>query len=173
MLASGVAGAVAVPFARRVSATAAPLERWIELMNTHTNETVSVAYRNREGYISAALARLDHVLRDHRSGEQYEMDRGLFDLLADLADAARQEPRYQIISGYRSPDTNAKLAARSRGVSPRSLHVQGRAIDVRLTGFATAELRDLALAMKRGGVGYYERSDFVHLDTGRVRAWSG
>jgi uncharacterized protein YcbK (DUF882 family) len=168
-----ISATAASAFALPAHTTPRAGERWIELMNTHTNETVSVAYRNPDGYVPQALAQLDHVLRDHRSGEERDMDRGLFDLLADLADAARHEPRYQIISGYRSPDTNAKLAARSQGVSPRSLHVQGRAIDVRLTGFPTAELRDLALAMKRGGVGYYERLDFVHLDTGRVRAWSG
>jgi uncharacterized protein YcbK (DUF882 family) len=167
---------VLVPVVRIAVARAAiqtPGERWIELKNTHTSEIVNVAYRNAEGLVPTALAQLDHVLRDHRSGEQREMDRALFDLLADLAAAAGREPRYEVISGYRSPQTNASLAARSSGVSTRSLHVQGRAIDVRLTGFATSTLRDLALAMKRGGVGYYSRSDFVHLDTGRVRKWTG
>jgi uncharacterized protein YcbK (DUF882 family) len=148
-------------------------ERWIELLNTHTNEIVNVAYRNADGLVPAALKQLDYVLRDHRSDEQREMDRALFDLLADLAEAAGHEPRYEVISGYRSAETNAKLATGSPGVSTRSLHVEGRAIDVRHTGVPTGRLRDLALAMKRGGVGYYARSDFVHLDTGRVRKWTG
>ncbi|MGH8285638.1 MAG: YcbK family protein [Steroidobacteraceae bacterium] len=171
MLAAAASSAAALPLAEL--SRAAARERWIELMNTHTNEVVSVAYRNEDGFVPEALARLDHVLRDHRSGEQREMDRALFDLLVDLAAAAQREPRYEIISGYRSPATNAKLAAQGSGVSARSLHIQGRAIDVRLVGFSTAELRDLALAMKRGGVGYYARPNFVHLDTGRVRRWVG
>jgi uncharacterized protein YcbK (DUF882 family) len=138
----------------------------LELTNTHTNEVVRVP--------RDTFAQFDHVLRDHRTGEQFAMDRALYDLLVDLAAAAGREPRYEIISGYRSPTTNAKLASRpGSGVSSRSLHMQGRAIDVRLKGYPTAKLRDLALAMKRGGVGYYPRSDFVHLDTGRVRSWAG
>jgi uncharacterized protein YcbK (DUF882 family) len=138
----------------------------LELTNTHTNEVAKVT--------RGELSQFDHILRDHRTGEALEMDRALYDLLVDLAAAAGREPRYEIISGYRSPATNAKLAARpGSGVSSRSLHMLGRAIDVRLTGYPTAKLRDLALAMKRGGVGYYPSSDFVHLDTGRVRSWAG
>jgi uncharacterized protein YcbK (DUF882 family) len=165
--------AATLPFARRAMAAAATGERWIELRNTHTNEILSVTYRDASGFFPQALAQLDHVLRDHRSGEHHTMDRALYDLLTDLAAAANREARFDIISGYRSPATNASLAAKSRGVSSRSLHVEGRAIDVRLSGFPTADLRELALAMKRGGVGYYARSDFVHLDTGRVRWWVG
>jgi uncharacterized protein YcbK (DUF882 family) len=138
----------------------------LELTNTHTNEVVRVT--------RDTFAQFDHVLRDHRTGEQFTIDRALYDLLVDLAAAAGREPQYEIISGYRSPQTNAKLASRpGSGVSSRSLHMQGRAIDVRLKDFPTAKLRDLALAMKRGGVGYYPTSDFVHLDTGRVRSWAG
>ena len=138
----------------------------LELTNTHTNEVVRVT--------ADTFAQFDHVLRDHRTGEQFTIDRALFYLLVDLAAAAGREPRYEIISGYRSPETNAKLASRpGSGVSTRSLHMQGRAIDVRLKDFPTGKLRDLALAMKRGGVGYYPSSDFVHLDTGRVRSWAG
>ncbi len=138
----------------------------LELTNTHTNEVASVT--------RDTFAQFDHVLRDHRTGEQFTMDRALYDLLIDLAAAAGREPHYEIISGFRSPATNAKLASRpGSGVSSNSLHMQGRAIDVRLKGYPTAKLRDLALAMKRGGVGYYPSSDFVHLDTGRIRSWTG
>jgi uncharacterized protein YcbK (DUF882 family) len=98
---------------------------------------------------------------------------GLFDLLHELAAAAAREPRFEIISGYRSAATNAMLASASAGVSSNSLHMQGRAIDVRLTGYPTEKLRDLALARRTGGVGYYATSDFVHLDLGAVRDWSG
>jgi uncharacterized protein YcbK (DUF882 family) len=148
-------------------------ERWLELVNTHTGEAVSVAYRAAGAFAAAAVAKLEWVLRDHRTNERREMDRALFDQLADLALAAGREARFEIISGYRSPASNAKLADAGRGVARRSLHVEGRAIDVRLKGLDCARLRDVALAMRRGGVGYYARSSFVHLDTGRVRHWSG
>lgn len=147
--------------------------RWVELFNTHTSERLRIAYRSAAGFVPTALERLQWVLRDHRANESAPMDPLLFDQLATLAAAAGVEPRYQIISGYRSPHTNARLAAAGRGVATRSLHMQGKAIDVRLHGVPCAALRDLALIAAQGGVGYYARSDFVHLDSGRVRAWSG
>jgi uncharacterized protein YcbK (DUF882 family) len=149
------------------------MARWIELFNTHTAETLRVAYRSASGFVPAALERLQWVLRDHRANESAPMDPQLFDQLAALAAAAGVEPRYQIISGYRSPLTNARLASAGRGVATRSLHMQGKAIDVRLHGVPCDALRDLALSAAQGGVGYYAKSDFVHLDTGRVRAWAG
>jgi uncharacterized protein YcbK (DUF882 family) len=148
-------------------------DRALELFNTHTGETVSVVYRRGADYDTAALAKLHHVMRDHRNGEAHDIDLGLYDQLYDLAIAARRDARYDIISGYRSPESNAKMAAASRGVAKRSLHMQGRAIDARLHRCSSANLRDLALAAAKGGVGYYQRSDFVHLDTGRVRTWAG
>ncbi len=147
--------------------------RWLELFNTHTAETLRVAYRSATGFVPAALERLQWVLRDHRAHESAPMDPVLFDQLTALAAAAGVEPRYQIISGYRSPHTNAVLAAAGRGVARQSLHMQGMAVDVRLQGVPCDALRDLALAAAEGGVGYYAKSDFVHLDTGRVRAWAG
>lgn len=146
---------------------------WLELFNTHTAETVQVAFRDAAGYVAAALTKLDHLLRDHRSGDVHPIDPALFDLLGDLAWAAGREARYEVISGYRSPATNARLKAQGRGVATRSLHMEGRAIDVRLKGFPTKRLRDLALELRRGGVGFYPRSDFLHVDTGRVRFWEG
>lgn len=148
-------------------------ERWLELANTHTGETLAVAYRIGAGFVDGALVRLQRVLRDHRNDAQHAMDPSLYDQLADLALAAGAEPRFEIISGYRSPASNALLHARSDGVATRSLHMEGRAIDVRLKGVSCDRLRDLALAMQRGGVGYYRASDFVHVDTGRVRTWQG
>jgi uncharacterized protein YcbK (DUF882 family) len=150
-----------------------PFERTLELFNTHTGETVSVIYRRGADYDTAGLAKLNHLMRDHRNGEAHDIDVGLYDQLSDLAIAADRDARYDIISGYRSPESNAKMAAASSGVAKKSLHMQGRAIDVRLHRCSCANLRDLALASARGGVGYYQRSDFVHLDTGRFRTWAG
>ncbi len=167
------AAALAVAFVPHRARAGALHERWLELRNTHTGEQRAVAYRVATGYAAAAVDRLNWLLRDHRANETHPIDVSLFDRLADLAEAAGVEPRYEIISGYRSPTTNALLASASSGVSRRSLHMDGRAIDVRLRGVPCATLRDLALAAARGGVGYYRRSDFVHLDTGRVRSWAG
>jgi len=193
---SGLALALGLPAARAddlstpaTSALAGPLQggaapiprlcagqgvsRWVELFNTHTSETLRVAYRCATGFVPAALERLQWVLRDHRANESAPMDPLLFDQMTALAAAAGVEPRFQIISGYRSPLTNARLAATGHGVATRSLHMQGKAIDVRLHGVPCDALRDLALSAAQGGVGYYQKSDFVHIDTGRVRAWSG
>lgn len=148
-------------------------DRWLELTNTHTGEVAKVKFRDSNGYVEEALKGLQRVLRDHRTDQVHEMDPALYDQLSDLAIAAGREPRFEIISGYRSPETNASLQALSNGVAKQSLHMQGRATDVRLKGYSCADLRDLALAAARGGVGYYERSNFVHLDTGRVRSWAG
>jgi len=155
-----------------VSETPLP-ERYLELHNTHTSETVSVIYRRGEEYNARAIASLRNVMRDHRNGESHDIDAALYDQLFDLATVAGCDARFEIISGYRSPASNSKMAAASRGVAKNSLHLQGRAIDVRLHGCTCADLRDLALAAARGGVGYYHRSDFVHLDTGRFRTWNG
>jgi uncharacterized protein YcbK (DUF882 family) len=148
-------------------------ERRLVLINTHTGEILDTVYYRGGHYESAELGRLDWLLRDHRTNAVLPIAAGLFDLLHELAGAAVREPRYEIISGYRSPATNAMLAATTDGVSSKSLHMAGRAIDVRLTGYPTAGLRDLALARRTGGVGYYPSSDFVHLDLGAVRSWSG
>ena len=148
-------------------------ERSLELRNTHNREVVSVVYRRGDEYDTAALASLRHIMRDYRNGEAHDIDVALYDQLYDLAIAANRDPRFDIISGYRSPDTNAKLAAASTNVAKKSLHLQGRAIDMRLHGCSCADLRDLALDAAKGGVGYYKRSDFVHVDTGRFRTWAG
>ncbi|MEZ5515168.1 MAG: DUF882 domain-containing protein [Steroidobacteraceae bacterium] len=179
MLLNAAAGALLLPLAGVARAAGTPsaprgvAERWLELVNTHTGETAAVAYRAATGLVTESLGALARLLRDHRNGEQHPIDPLLYDQLADLADAAKAAPRFEVISGYRSPATNARLAANSSGVATRSLHLEGRAIDVRLKRVSSADLRDLALAAGRGGVGYYRRSDFVHLDTGRVRSWAG
>jgi len=146
-------------------------ERVLALVNTHTHERLSVPYFGNGAYLPEGLDRLKHLLRDHRTGDAHPIDPGLFDLLHDLRLATGTRTPFQVISGYRSAATNAHLREASGGVASRSLHMDGRAIDVRLGDVSTASLRDAALELRRGGVGYYRGSDFVHLDTGRVRRW--
>jgi uncharacterized protein YcbK (DUF882 family) len=175
---SALAGASGIAFARfaeaeEIAATPPAREYSLELYNTHTRETVDVIFRRGTVYDEAALASLDHVLRDHRNGQQRQMDPRLFDQLHSLAEAAGVPAKYEIISGYRSPESNAKMATPGSGVAKKSQHIEGRAIDVRLKGVSCADLRDLAIKAEKGGVGYYQRSDFVHIDTGRFRTWIG
>lgn len=152
---------------------AALAPRTISMVSTHTGERLQIRYAEAGRYVPDALVRLNRLLRDHRSGDVAPIDPRLFDQMHALATCADCAPHYEIISGYRSPATNEKLRQGSSGVASRSLHMDGRAIDVRLKGLPTARVRDMALALQRGGVGYYKKSDFVHLDTGRVRTWSG
>lgn len=172
-LVGGMAAAIVAP--ARASpvpaAMPAPRVRRLSLINTHTGDTFSDAYQVNGVVVPDAVNAITHVMRDHRSGEAHAIDPRLLDLLADLREDLGASAPYQIISGYRSPRTNAALHAASSGVATRSLHMDGRAIDVRVRGVALSNLRDAALAKARGGVGYYEASDFVHVDTGRVRRW--
>lgn len=174
----GLGGALACMAARGHAAAAVlpPIRAgidWVELLNTHTSETLKIAFRNASGFISASLGRLEKILADHRSGESHPMDPRLYLMLADLAVAAEREPRFEIISGYRSPHTNESLRSKGGGQAQNSQHMYGRAIDIRFEGVPCARLRDMAVAMKRGGVGYYARSNFVHIDTADVRYWEG
>lgn len=163
---------LAVADALRVDSLAlAPRE--LSLRNLHTAERVQVRYFEDGRYLADAMKQLNQLLRDHRSGEAAIMDHRLFDQLHVLATSAQCVPHYEIISGYRSLATNEKLRASSEGVARQSLHTQARAIDVRLARVSCARLRDLAMGLQVGGVGYYAKSDFVHLDTGRVRHWAG
>jgi uncharacterized protein YcbK (DUF882 family) len=168
----GVPAAVALGGPGR--ALASSLEtRSLELVNTHTAETLKADYFLGGSYCEQSLFALNHLLRDFRTGDIAPIDPQLFDLLHGVAALAGKEPRFEVISGFRSPATNALLNERSSGVAKHSLHMEGRAIDVRLQGYRTDRLRDLALSMQAGGVGFYRKSDFVHLDTGRVRTWAG
>jgi len=144
----------------------------LAFVNTHTGESLDVVYREGPRYLADALAEIDRVLRDHRSGDVHEIDRALLDQLVQLRARLDVGKRpFHVISGYRSPRTNAMLASRSSGVASKSLHLQGRAIDIRMPSVDLAVVHRAALSMQAGGVGYYARSDFVHLDTGRVRRW--
>jgi uncharacterized protein YcbK (DUF882 family) len=159
--------ALALPFAPRAWATAA---RSISFYHTHTGERLSVVYFDGGDYVPEALASLNTLLRDFRTGDVSSIDARLFDTLYAL-NLACGPGTFEIISGFRSAQTNALLHARSNGVATNSLHTLGRAIDVRLAGGSTRQLRDAATTLAQGGVGYYASSDFVHLDTGRFRTW--
>ena len=156
--------------AATTAAVAAP-ERWLELINLHGGDTVSVTFHDPSDLSTQDRAALRHLLRDYRRNEEHDMDVGLFMQLTDLAHACGVQAKYEVISGYRSPATNSMLRAGGHKVAEHSQHMEGHAIDVRLEDCPLARLHELALAAKRGGVGYYPRSNFVHLDTGRVRSW--
>lgn len=146
-------------------------ERLLSFVHTHTGERLTTPYFVDGAYLPDGLARLDAFLRDHRTGEQHAIDPALFDILNDLRLATGTKSPFQVISAYRSPRTNSMLREKSRGVAQGSLHLAGRAIDVRLADVSSAALRDAAIELRRGGVGYYAGPDFVHVDTGRVRRW--
>jgi uncharacterized protein YcbK (DUF882 family) len=158
---------LALAFAPAAWASAA---RSISLYHTHTDERLSLVYFEGGEYVPDALATLNNMLRDFRTGEVCRFDPALFDQLHAL-NLACGEGTYEVVSAFRSEQTNKMLRQQSKRVAKDSLHVHGRAIDVRLAGRDTRYLRNAALALKQGGVGYYARSNFVHLDTGAVRSW--
>jgi uncharacterized protein YcbK (DUF882 family) len=145
--------------------------RTLSFVHTHTGEHLSTVYFENGAYSSAALHQVNVLLRDFRDGTVHSIDPKLLDRLFLLHGTAGGSEPFQVISAYRSPSTNAALHEKSSGVAEHSLHMEGRAIDVRLSGVATERLARLALEQGSGGVGFYRASDFVHLDTGRVRSW--
>ena len=145
--------------------------RVLDFAHTHTGERLSVEYFSGGAYLPDALSTVNHFLRDFRTGEVHQIDAGLLDLLHSLTRLTDTSKPFQVISGYRSPKTNGMLRQRSEGVAAGSLHMQGQAIDIRLADIPLAKLRNAALNLQRGGVGYYPASDFVNVDTGRVRRW--
>jgi uncharacterized protein YcbK (DUF882 family) len=146
--------------------------RALSLHHMHTDERVSLVYRVGDHYKRSALQQLNWFLRDFRTGDKVAIDPQLFDMLYDVkASLGDTEARYEILSAYRSPQTNAMLRRTGHRVARNSLHLSGQALDIRFPDLATREIRDAALALGRGGVGYYPGSDFVHIDTGAVRHW--
>lgn len=145
--------------------------RTLGLVSTHTNETIVATYWRDGVYDKGALKDINYALRDFRTGDVAPIDPRLLDLLVDLHRRTGSRKAFQVVSGYRSPKTNAMLASANGGVAKHSLHMEAKAIDIRLHDVALSDLRQAALGMKAGGVGYYPKSDFVHVDTGRVRQW--
>lgn len=146
--------------------------RKIGLYNIHTGERDLITYWEEGRYIKEGLANLNKILRDHRTGEIHNIDPKLFDQITLLQHNLRRKGDIEIISGYRSPKTNNMLRGRSGGVAKKSYHMKGQAIDLRLPGAKLSDLRRAAINMKSGGVGYYPKSNFIHIDTGPVRSWT-
>jgi uncharacterized protein YcbK (DUF882 family) len=170
-----VAGASAAGLlaGRAARAGGPPTFKRIALRNLHTPEQLDVEYARDGAYVPGALDAIEGLLRDYRTGERHAIDPRLMDYLHDVAALEGVDPAFSVISGYRSPQTNERLRESGHGVAQRSLHMEGRAIDVRLAGVNCADLAARALQLQRGGVGYYRSSDFVHLDTGAFRSWRG
>jgi len=166
-----VAGLGMVKMPKLLRAMEAP--RSLSFHHLHTGESLTTEYFAQGDYRPQALAQVNHVLRDWRTNEIHEMDPALLDLLHELHRVSGSQHPFDVICGYRCPATNAMLASHSEAVSPRSLHLKGKAIDIRLPDVPLAKLRDLARGLRRGGVGYYPdpANNFVHVDTGRVRTW--
>jgi uncharacterized protein YcbK (DUF882 family) len=166
-----LAAAVALPLWATELRAADLASRESSLSHLHTGESLAIEYVQRNEYVSDALLAIDHVLRDHHNGAVHPIDPKLIDILHAVARESGTRSPFRVISGYRSPETNEKLRRRGGGVARNSMHLEGKAIDIRLDDVDTTEIRDVGLALQRGGVGYYRKSDFVHLDTGRVRRW--
>lgn len=151
-------------------------ERSLSMYNTHTNEYLDVTYWKNGRYDAAAMKEISIYLRDHRSGTHIDMSRDVINYLHEIklglqARYPNKQIRFDIISGYRSPETNAMLRARGGGQAKKSRHMFGDAIDIRVPGVDSAVVRDVAWCLQRGGVGYYKSSNFVHVDTGDIRHW--
>jgi len=168
----GLAGAgLTVGLGGGVARADALAPRSLSLFNLHTGEKLTATYFEGGDYLPDALAAMNHLLRDFRTGESHVIAPGLLDLVHTLRGRVETAQTVHVISGYRSPRTNAMLHQRSEGVASHSLHMVGEAMDIRIPGVELAHLRDAALGLQRGGVGYYPGSDFVHVDVGRVRRW--
>ncbi len=162
-----------------VTALGAPAEaarrlihpRAISFRNLHTGEALEAVYWADGRYLPDMMQRIEWLLRDYRTDEVHPIDPRLLDLLVHLRARLQTRAPFEVLSGYRSPQTNAMLASLSDGVAQNSLHMQGKAIDIRLPGRRLRQVRAVAMTLQGGGVGYYPQSGFVHIDTGRVRHW--
>ena len=176
LLKYGMVGIVsmAVPLVLPTSAQAAKNKgAWkTSFRNAHTGESFSGVYRVGDKYLPDAFERINYVLRDFRTNEVFPMDPHVLDIITVLHQKMRAKEPFHILSGYRSPKTNAMLKRNTRGVASNSFHMYGQALDIRLPGLSTRKLRNNAQNLKAGGVGYYPRSNFVHVDTGKPRNWT-
>ena len=158
--------------AASVPAVSASETRTLNLRNLHTRENLRIAFWSDGKLLNENILQLSHFLRDHRQNEAMLMDTNLFQQLWQIEQSLAHDCTFEIISAYRSPKTNAMLRATSDGVSRNSYHLRGQALDLRIIGYPTATLRKHALRLNAGGVGYYPRSKFVHIDTGPLRTWT-
>lgn len=145
--------------------------RTLSFQNVHTGEVFSGEYKVGGRYLPDAFSEINRVLRDFRTGDEYPMDPRVVDIMYTIHKKTGRATPFEILSGYRSPKTNQMLRKTSTGVAKNSFHMTGQAIDLRMPSFSTREIRNIALALRAGGVGFYAGSDFVHIDTGQVRSW--
>lgn len=145
--------------------------RDLSFYHTHTGEKLDITYGGPKNYDRKALKEINHFLRDFRTDEVHPIDPQLLDILSAIRETFGGEKTFEVISGYRSPKTNQQLRAKSSKVAKRSLHMEGKAIDIRMPGIQTKKIQKCAIYMQCGGVGFYDKSNFVHLDTGWVRRW--
>ncbi len=144
----------------------------VSFRHAHTGESFSGVYRVGDKYLPEAFERVNYVLRDFRTKEVFPMDPHILDILSLIHKKLDATDPYSILSAYRSPKTNAMLGNRTRGVASNSFHMYGQATDIRIQGFSPSKIRKVAQSLEAGGVGYYPRSGFVHVDTGAVRTWT-
>lgn len=147
------------------------VDHTLRLLNIHTGERLTATYYENGRLVPDALVEINRILRDHRTNKIKAIDTDLLDFMCSLAQRVNSQEPFHIISGYRTPETNEKLRRRSSGVARRSYHLKGKAVDLKLPGVTTANLRAAALGERSGGVGYYPHSGFVHVDTGPFRSW--
>ena len=170
----GLAGTLAtiVPLGFSSEAQASRGNTWrVAFKQAHTGESFNGVYRVGGKYLPEAFERLNYILRDFRTGEVFPMDPRVIDILAMVQKKAGQRQPIEILSAYRSPKTNAGLRKNSSGVAKNSFHMYGQALDLHIKGYSTSRLRSIAKSLRAGGVGYYPKSDFIHVDTGTVRSW--
>lgn len=148
-------------------------ERMLCFYNLYTKETLETVYWKDGNYVPEGMAELNHILRDIRTGKVKTIDSSLLDLLFALQQNLGNKEPFHIISGYRTPKSNAILSEKKKGVAKYSLHMYGKAIDIRIPGHKLRDVRRAAMKLKGGGVGYYPRSNFIHVDTGNIRYWWG
>lgn len=146
-------------------------QRSLSFYNTHTDEILDVCYYTRGQYHPKALKKIDYILRDHRADKIKPINLRLIDLLHAISTTMHHQVQFHIISGYRTPETNAMLRTKGNGIASSSLHMKGQAVDIRTPACDTKRLRDICLKLRSGGVGYYPKSDFVHVDVGKIRVW--
>ncbi len=163
--------AMATPKIAQAAFSGFSAHKTLALEHQHTGETLNLTYYEHGRYIYGAVDEISYFLRDYHNGAVHSVDPALLDQLYDVKLLLGTRKPFQIVSGYRSPETNASLRRHSRGVARQSLHMEGRAVDIRMEGISARTIRDSAMSLQRGGIGYYPSSNFVHLDTGDIRTW--
>tara|TARA_Y100000590_G_scaffold467194_1_gene645226 strand:+ start:25930 stop:26535 length:606 start_codon:yes stop_codon:yes gene_type:complete len=174
VLQMGTAGLVSMvtPLLAGKTAQAASPKMWqVSFRQAHTGESFSGVYRVGDQYLPDVFERLNYMLRDFRTGEAFPMDPRVIDVLSMVQQGTGKDTPLEILSGYRTPKTNAMLYRVSEGVARNSYHMYGQAIDIRMPGYNTKKLSQVARGLRAGGVGYYPKSHFVHVDTGEIRSW--